>query len=115
MTITILTTVTYPTIKVLEEKEHRIGELKGPYTSNLVLGELGLRGAILWLSLLPEPGLLTQLNWLLSWSSLTELGDSLALALASKKATNLYRDMQRYATTFQMTNASTIKDVEKAL
>jgi hypothetical protein len=47
LTTTVVTIVTYPTIKVLEEKEHRIGELEGLYTPNLVLGELGLRGAIL--------------------------------------------------------------------
>ena len=47
MTTTVVTIVTYPTIKVLEEKEYCIGELKGLYTPNSVLGELGLRGAIL--------------------------------------------------------------------
>ena len=43
------------------------------------------------------------------------MGDSLALTLASKKATDLHRDMRRYATTFQMTNTSTTKDAAKAL
>jgi hypothetical protein len=46
-TTTVVTIVTYPTIKVLEEKEHCIGELKGLRTPNLILGELDLRGAIL--------------------------------------------------------------------
>jgi hypothetical protein len=47
LTTTIVTIVTYPTIKVLEEKEHYIRELEGLYTPNSVLGELGLRGATL--------------------------------------------------------------------
>jgi hypothetical protein len=46
-TTTIVTIVTYPAIKALEEKEHRTGELEGLRTPNLVLGELDLRGAIL--------------------------------------------------------------------
>ena len=58
MTTTIVTIVTYPTIKALKEKEYRIGELEGLYTPNLVLEELGLRGAILRLSLLLKLGLL---------------------------------------------------------
>jgi len=61
-TTTIVTTVTYPSAKALEEKEHRMGELEGLRTPNSVLGELGLRGATLQLSLLPEPGPLTQSN-----------------------------------------------------
>ena len=47
MTTTVVTIVTYPAVKVLEEKEYRIGELEGLYTPNLVLEELGLRGATL--------------------------------------------------------------------
>ena len=47
MTTTVVTIVTYPTIKALEEKEYRTEELEGLYTPNLVLGELGLRGATL--------------------------------------------------------------------
>ena len=47
MTTTIVTIVIYPTIKALEEKEHRIEELEGLYIPNSVLGELGLREVIL--------------------------------------------------------------------
>ena len=47
LTTTIVTIVTYPTVKVLEEKKHRIGKLEEPYTSNLVLRELGLKGVTL--------------------------------------------------------------------
>jgi hypothetical protein len=47
LTTTIVTIVTYPTAKVLEEKEHRTGELEGLRTPNLVLGELDLRGVTL--------------------------------------------------------------------
>ena len=42
----VVTIITYPTIKLLEEKEY-YKELEGPYTPNLVLEELGLEGAIL--------------------------------------------------------------------
>jgi hypothetical protein len=58
LTTTIVTIVTYPAIKALEEKEHRTGELEGLRTPNLVLGELDLRGAILRSSPLPDLGLL---------------------------------------------------------
>ena len=51
----VVTIITYPIIKPLEEKEH-YKELEGPYTSNLVLGELGLGGAILRSSPLLELG-----------------------------------------------------------
>ena len=44
LTTIIVTIVTYPTIKALEEKEYRIEELEGLHTPNLVLGELGLKG-----------------------------------------------------------------------
>ena len=47
LTTTVVFIVTHPAAKALEEKEHRIGELEGLYTPNLVLGELGPRGAIL--------------------------------------------------------------------
>jgi hypothetical protein len=47
LTTTVVTIVIYSAIKALEEKEHHIGEPEGLYTPNLVLGELGLRGAIL--------------------------------------------------------------------
>jgi hypothetical protein len=56
-TTTVVTIVTYPTAKALEEKEHRMGELGGLCTPDSILGELGLRGAILWLSPLLELGL----------------------------------------------------------
>ena len=39
LTTTIVTIITYPTIKALKEKEHHIGELEGLYTPNSVLGE----------------------------------------------------------------------------
>ena len=62
MTTTIVTIVTYPAVKALEEKEYRIGELEGLCTPNLVLGELGLRGVTLQLSSLLELGPLIQSN-----------------------------------------------------
>ena len=62
LTTIIITTVTYPTAKPLEEKEHYKKELEGLYTPNLVLGEQDLRGVILQLSLLLELGPLIQLN-----------------------------------------------------
>jgi len=46
-TTTVVTIVTYPTTKAPEEKEHHIGEPEGPYTPDLVLRELGLKGATL--------------------------------------------------------------------
>ena len=58
MTTTIVTIITYPTAKVLEEKKHHKKELEGLYTPNLVLKELGLRGAIPQLPLLLKLGLL---------------------------------------------------------
>ena len=100
LTTTVVTIVTYPAVKALKEKEHRTGELEGLYTPNSVLGELGLREAILWSSPLLELGPSTQSNRLLSWSPSTELGASMVLVLTSKKASNLYRDMRRYATIF---------------
>ena len=36
-------------------------------------------------------------------------------ALASKKAINLYRDIQQYITIFQITNISTTEEVDRAL
>ena len=81
-TTTVVTTVTYPAAKAPEKKEHYIGELEGPYTPNSVLGELGPRGATLQSSSSLKPR------------------DSLASALASKKAINLHKDMQQYATIF---------------
>ena len=35
--------------------------------------------------------------------------------LVSKKAINLYRDIQQYITIFQITNISTIEEVDRAL
>jgi hypothetical protein len=57
-TTTVVTIVTYPAAKALEEKEHRIGELEGLRTPNLVLGELDLRRATLRSSPLLDLGLL---------------------------------------------------------
>ena len=97
---TIVIIVFYLIIKALEEKEHRMGELEGFYIPNLVLKKLSPRGAILQLSPSLKPGPLIQSNWSLNQSSLTELRDFLALVLAFKKTTDLYRDMRRYTTTF---------------
>ena len=41
----VVTIVTYPTAKPLEEKEHHKEELEGPYTPDSGLGELGLKRA----------------------------------------------------------------------
>jgi len=62
LTTTVVTTVTYPAAKALEEKEYHIGEPEGPYTPNSVLRELGPRGAILQSSPSPEPDPSTQSN-----------------------------------------------------
>ena len=35
--------------------------------------------------------------------------------MASKKAIDLYKDMQQYATTFQITNISTVEEADRAL
>ena len=43
LTITISTIITYPTVKVLEKKEYYKEELKGLYTPDLILKELGVR------------------------------------------------------------------------
>ena len=71
-----------------------MGKLEGFYTSNSVLEELGLRGAILQSSLSLELGPSTQSNRPLSQSFLTEAGDSLASALVFKRVIDLYRDIQ---------------------
>ena len=44
-----------------------------------------------------------------------EIRDSLVLALVSKKAIDLYKDIQQYATIFWITSILTIKDAAKAL
>jgi len=58
LTTTVVIIVTYFAVKALKEKEYRIGEPEGPYTPNLVLKELGLRGVTPQLSLSLELGLL---------------------------------------------------------
>ena len=100
---TVVTTITYPTAKALEEKEHHKEEPKGLYTPDLVLGEQGPRGAIPQLPPSPEPGPSIQSNRSPSRSSSQEAEDSPVpreVGMASKKAIDLYRDMRRYATTF---------------
>jgi hypothetical protein len=52
----VITTVTYPTAKPLEEKEYYKKELEGLYTPNSVLGEQDLRGTTPQLSFLLESG-----------------------------------------------------------
>ena len=47
LTTIVVIIVTYFTIKALEEKKYRMGELEGLYTPNLILKELGLKGATL--------------------------------------------------------------------
>ena len=117
-TTTVVTTITYPTAKAPEEKEHHEEEPEGLYTPDSVLGEQGPRGATPQLPPSPEPAPSTQSNRSPSRSSSLEAEDSPVprkIVMASKKAIDLHRDMRRYATTFQMTNASTAEEADRAL